>query len=336
MSIRNPVRLLDIADITKAYPLELLADFSTGNFTLVKSDGSTIEHKKPGTLTVSYGSTILLNAGNLFDALSVTIPEVTNISGNAGTATKLNTAVNIGISGGATGTAQSFDGSGDITIPITSLDATKLSGLVPSACLPTIYQPSTTTPLAAGTAAVGTSDTFARADHIHPLQTSVSGNAGTATKLASAINITIGNTTKSFDGSSDLSWALSEIGVASHTHSEYLAISGGTLTGGLTVPGLTVSTAGNVSGIAVVYTATISTSWSGSAAPYSQTITVSGLRATDVPIVDFVNSGTYATDQAREEAWGQVYRIVPADNAITVYAHAATTTACPIQLVVIR
>ena len=36
---------------------------------------------------------------------------------------------------------------------------------------------------------------------MHPLQTTVSGNTGTATKLANARNITIGNKTNSFDGS---------------------------------------------------------------------------------------------------------------------------------------
>lgn len=76
------------------------------------------------------------------------------------------------------------------------------------------------TPSANGTASVGTSSKVARADHIHPLQTNVSGNAGTATKLATARTITVGNTGKTFDGSGNVSWSLSEIGAAasSHTH----------------------------------------------------------------------------------------------------------------------
>jgi hypothetical protein len=41
-------------------------------------------------------------------------------------------------------------------------------------------------PLVAGTAAVGTSTLTARQDHVHPVQTSVSGNAGTATTLATS------------------------------------------------------------------------------------------------------------------------------------------------------
>lgn len=56
---------------------------------------------------------------------------------------------------------------------------------------------STTAPKANGTAAVGTATTVSRSDHVHPLQTSVSGNAGTATKLKTAVKID----GFSFDGS---------------------------------------------------------------------------------------------------------------------------------------
>ena len=46
---------------------------------------------------------------------------VCDINGNAATATKLATARTIALSGAATGTATAFDGSGDITIPVTAL-----------------------------------------------------------------------------------------------------------------------------------------------------------------------------------------------------------------------
>lgn len=90
-------------------------------------------------------------------------------------------------------------------------------------------------------------------------QTSVSGNAGTATKLqtprtingtsfdgSSDINtlrwgntktFTIGNASKSVNGQNDVSWSLSEIGAATNTHDHndtYLKLSGGTLSGSLT------------------------------------------------------------------------------------------------------
>ena len=57
-------------------------------------------------------------------------------SGNAASATKLQTARTIAILGAVTGTATSFDGSANVAITTTSLDATKLSGTVPAARLP--------------------------------------------------------------------------------------------------------------------------------------------------------------------------------------------------------
>lgn len=51
---------------------------------------------------------------------------------------------------------------------------------------------SSTTPKAAGTAAVGSETAkFARGDHVHPAQTTITGNAGTATKFASAQSVTL-------------------------------------------------------------------------------------------------------------------------------------------------
>jgi len=145
-------------------------------------------------------------------------PLQTTISGNAGSATKLATARNIGIEG-VTATPASFDGTGAVNIKITAIPNTLITGLKPVATSgsyndlddkPVIPSASTTsdTPKVASTAAVGTSAAYARADHVHPAQTSVSGNAGTATKLANARNIalTSGATgSASFDGSKDIS-----------------------------------------------------------------------------------------------------------------------------------
>ena len=92
---------------------------------------------------------------------------------------------------------------------------------------------SSAAPLAAGTVTAGTDNgKYAREGHVHPAQTTVSGNAGTATKLATARALTIGSTAKNFDGSGNVGWTLGEIGAAasSHTHN-YLPLSGGNMTG---------------------------------------------------------------------------------------------------------
>ena len=85
-----------------------------------------------------------------------------------------------------------------------------------------------------------------------------------------------------------------------------------------------------------VLTATLDTNWSGSSAPYSKTVSISGLLSTDTPIIDVVMSGTYSTDEARIEAWGYIYRAVTANGSITFYATEKPTVSLPIQIKVVR
>lgn len=88
---------------------------------------------------------------------------------------------------------------------MSAADKTKLNGIATEATKNTA---SSTTPKANGTAAVGSETNYARGDHVHPVQTSVSGNAGTATKLATARNISISGgatgTATAFDGSANI------------------------------------------------------------------------------------------------------------------------------------
>lgn len=61
---------------------------------------------------------------------------------------------------------------------------------------------SSAAPKANGTAAAGTSSLVAREDHVHPLQTTITGNAGSASKVNNALSIQLnGGTATSFDGS---------------------------------------------------------------------------------------------------------------------------------------
>ena len=76
--------------------------------------------------------------------------------------------------------------------------------------------------------------------------------------------------------------------------------------------------------------------WTGNEAPYSQTLTVNGLRAGDTPIVDLALSGSYAVDRARLEQYGLLYRASAAADSLTVYAMEKPTEALPIRLLCIR
>lgn len=73
----------------------------------------------------------------------------------------------------------------------------KLDGIAEKA---TVNAPSTTLPKVAGIASTGAESGYARGDHVHPEQTSVSGNAGTATKLQNARKIN----NVDFDGTKDI------------------------------------------------------------------------------------------------------------------------------------
>jgi hypothetical protein len=76
--------------------------------------------------------------------------------------------------------------------------------------------------------------------------------------------------------------------------------------------------------------------WTGTEAPFVQIQAVSGILASDVPIVDVVLSGDWEVDEARLEAWGHIYRIVTNNNSITAYAREKPEVALPLQLKVVR
>ena len=82
------------------------------------------------------------------------------------------------------------------------------------------------------------------------------------------------------------------------------------------------------------FTATVGTSWSGSSAPYTQNITVTGMLATDEPIVDLITTTSgYSTETAE---FAKIFKIVTSANKITVYATEKTTSSIQIKLKVVR
>lgn len=88
--------------------------------------------------------------------------------------------------------------------------------------------------------------------------------------------------------------------------------------------------------VSVDYTATLNTTWSGSAAPYTKEQTINGILATDKPLIDIVPSATFADAEKQADAWALVYRAVTAANKITFYAKAKPTVSIPLQIRCIR
>lgn len=84
------------------------------------------------------------------------------------------------------------------------------------------------------------------------------------------------------------------------------------------------------------YTATIGTEWSENA-PYTQTVTITGITGTDNPVVDLVLDSDTDTALNQLEAWGCVSKIETDTDSITVTClEDKPTTAIPIQLKVVR
>lgn len=87
----------------------------------------------------------------------------------------------------------------------------------------------------------------------------------------------------------------------------------------------------------ITTTATIFTSWTGSAAPYTQTVSISGVLVSDTPHIIPTYSTTLATAKAQKEAWAKVSKAeTAADSIIFTCFEEKPTTAIPIQIEVIR
>lgn len=139
----------------------------------------------------------------------------------------------------------------------------------------------TATPKAHGTAAVGTSAKVAREDHVHPLQTSVSGNAGTATKLQIAREIKIGNKSNTFDGSANITYTLADIGAATSGHTHNYA--GSSSAGGAANSAVKLSSARTINGTSFDGSANITTANWGTARKINQ-ISVNGSQDYKIPL----------------------------------------------------
>lgn len=114
---------------------ELVGDINTDTNTKVTQTLTSTSASYPVLLaptgqTATATTTSYFGTGLQFNPSTKTLTTTTfsgALSGNATSATKLATARTIALSGAATGTATSFNGSANISIPVTSLNAIKLT-----------------------------------------------------------------------------------------------------------------------------------------------------------------------------------------------------------------
>ena len=93
---------------------------------------------------------------------------------------------------------------------------------------------------------------------------------------------------------------------------------------------------GNRDLVSKTYTATVTATWTASGDYFYQDITVSGILATDNPIVDINPGSDNAANKLYSDSICKVFRITTSANKIRVWATEKVTTAFPIQLKVVR
>ena len=135
--------------------------------------------------------------------------------------------------------------------------------------------------------------------------------------------------------------AVTAAGNAQTTANNALPKAGGAITGNVTVLAPTAdmhpATKKYVDGKRMTFTATLTLNDWSSAAPYTQTIGISGILATDMPHISPVYSDTLATAIAQKEAWALVGRAVSANGSLTFTCfEGKPETAIPIQVEVNR
>jgi len=140
---------------------------------------------------------------------------------------------------GGTGVTTST-GTGSVVLSTSPTLTTPNIGVATGTSFNSITGLASVAPIVAGTAAVGTSTLTARQDHVHPAQTTITGNAGTATTLQTARTIgasgdVIGTAT-SFNGSANITipMTLANSGVTAGTYSKVTVDAKGRVTAGAT------------------------------------------------------------------------------------------------------
>lgn len=197
----------------------------------------------------------------------------------------------------------------------------------------------------------------------------------TTANWGTARTITIGNASKSVNGSEAVTWSLTEIGVptktseltndsgfitsapvtsvnnktgvGSHSTSDTIWFGACSATGvwidsykqkwvfngSVTADSYATSSGASLAST-TTYTVTSGTSWTSVSDYYTQNITVTGLLATDNPIVSIIP--TIDGHEDEWSAWSSVFKITTSANTLTLYSDEAIDIALSLQIKVVR
>lgn len=172
-------------------------NFATTTATTIGTKVTKNDDITAGTATkVTYDAKGLVTSGTTLSAGDIPVLDAGKI-----------TTGTLPVTRGGTGVGTST-GTGDVVLSTSPVLVTPVLGVATGTSFNSITGLSNTAALAAGIAAIGTDTLVARQDHVHPVQTTISGNAGTATKLATARTIGMTGdvtwTSASFNGSGDV------------------------------------------------------------------------------------------------------------------------------------
>ena len=171
----------DTYDGSVAKTINIPTSGSTDGSLVVQLNGGTTEDTNKFTFNGSDDKTINITPSKIGAAASSHTHNYAGSSSAGGAANSVKTSLVIKLNGGTTEGTNMFTFNGATA---KSINITPAAIGAAAASHGTHVTYGTDAPKANGTASAGSAASVSRSDHVHPAQTSVSGNAGSATKLA--------------------------------------------------------------------------------------------------------------------------------------------------------
>jgi hypothetical protein len=88
--------------------------------------------------------------------------------------------------------------------------------------------------------------------------------------------------------------------------------------------------------VSAVYYAEIGTTWAGLSAPYTQDVEVTGLPDSDRIVADIVLNGDWAEAEEELYEYAKIWKMIPGNGTLTVYANEKTERTLQIKLLVMH
>ena len=213
----------DTYDGSVAKTINIPTSGSTDGSLIVQLNGGTTEDTNKFTFNGSDDKTVNITPSKIGAAASSHTHNYAGSSSAGGAANSVKTSLVIKLNGGTTEGTNMFTFNG---ANAKSINITPAAIGAAAASHGTHVTYGSDAPKANGTASAGSASSVSRSDHVHPAQTSVSGNAGSATKLA---------TPRTIDG-------VSFNGTANITHYGTCSTAAGTAAKTVNLTGFTLAT----------------------------------------------------------------------------------------------